>query len=86
MPLSKEHYGLVRNHFIKILGGKCSCGEFSKEKLHLHHPTGTSLENGDNNSYQGRGKFKRMWEWFEAYANGNLEIQCIACHKTIKQK
>ncbi len=88
MPITKEHYELVRNHFLILLGGKCSCGESDKNRLHLHHPKGTELENGNvngKNPYSGRGRERRMWEWFEAYRNRNLEIECKECHKTIKQ-
>lgn len=88
MPITKEHYKLIRNHFLILLGSKCSCGESDKINLHFHHPEGTELENGTGNGknpYCGRGRDVRMWEWFEAYANGNLRIECEECHKIIKQ-
>lgn len=86
MSLNKEHYLLIRNHFIELLGGKCecknNCGETDKNKLHIHHINGTHLINGYNNSnsYSGRGRDLRAWELFEAYKNNNLMILSKDCH------
>ena len=86
MPISKEHYELVKTHFLTLLGEKCSCGELDKKILVFHHPNGSELENGCMNSWHGRGRDVRMWEWFQAYAEGNLEIKCKDCHKVMPRK
>ena len=73
MPTTKEHYLAVRNHFIKLLGGKCSkCG--TTEELEIDH----IIANGWG---MGRGQERRMWEWFISYDENNLQLLCSAHNK-----
>lgn len=72
MPLTSKHYQSVRNHFIKLLGEKCiKCGTI--KNLELDH----IIPNGWGG---GRGRDKRMWDWFESHAENNLQILCSSCN------
>jgi len=68
----KKHYRLVRQHFIKLLGGKCVECRIT-ERLEIDHV----VKNGFGS---GRGQANRMWDWFESYAEGNLQILCSKCN------
>lgn len=70
--IRNAHYRMVRRHFIKILGGKCIYCE-SEKKLELDHivPNGFGA---------GRGQRNRMWDWFESYEKGNLQVLCSTCN------
>lgn len=73
MPINNERYSQVRAHFRKLLGGDCClCG--SVFNLEFHHPIPL-------NTSKGRGRDVRMWEWFNAYSEGNLSLLCRSCHK-----
>lgn len=63
-----QHYQSVRQHFIKLLGGKCTKCEtvFDLEIDHI-------IPNGWGG---GRGQENRMWDWFPSYAEGNLQLLC----------
>lgn len=73
MPITLNHYQIIRQHFIKILGGKCSKCE-TIENLELDHIAA-------NGWGMSRGRDVRMWEWFLSYSNGNLQLLCGACNK-----
>ena len=73
MPVSDAHYDCVRAFFkVKLLGGVCrKCGTVFN--LEFHHPKPLKTK-------KGRGRDNRMWEWFEAFNNENLQLYCHACH------
>ena len=73
MPVSDKHYDCVRAFFKKkLLGGVCrKCGTVFN--LEFHHPKPLITK-------KGRGRDNRMWEWFEAFSDENLELYCHECH------
>lgn len=78
MPLKSSHYKLIREHFLKLLGNKCTlCG--STENLEFDHikPNGFGAS---------RGRDKRAWDWFISYAEGNLQILCKKCNREKSDK
>ena len=69
----KQHYQMIRQHFIKLLGGLChKCG--TDKNLEIDHivPNGWGM---------GRGQQVRMWDWFQSYAEGNLQLLCSTHNK-----
>lgn len=73
MPVTDRHYTSVREFFKWLLGGECyKCGTLFN--LEFHHPEEPLI------TKKGRGRDVRMWGWFEAYQNGNLELLCRDCH------
>ena len=75
MTLKTENYQRVRNHFIRLFGGKCQkCGSIWTHTFEFHHNIPPKIRGS------GRGRRERMWEWFDAYADNNLELLCHDCH------
>lgn len=75
MPITTEHYVLIRQHFLNLFGNECClCG--SPFNLEIHHKEGF-LNDLTGNS---RGREKRMWNWFTSYENNNLSVLCHECH------
>ncbi len=70
MAITLKHYQSVRQHFIRLLGGKCAvCG--ITEDLEIDHIISNGWHTG-----KGRDRDIRMWEWFESYTEKNLQILC----------
>ena len=81
MPITTEHYQLIRRHFFNILGGKCQsyqCDFNNYDKIHFHHKNGSHLINGEKNG--GRGRENRLWELFKAFQENNLMLLCPKHH------
>ena len=75
MPITDEHYQLVRNHFIVLLGSRCSlCG--SVFNLEIHH-----MNDKHDMQGEGRGRTNRMWNWFSSYEINCISLLCRDCHK-----
>jgi len=63
-----------------MLGGKCNnCEDNDYEHIHFHHKNGTHISNGTFHN-SGRGRDKRLWEWFTAFNNNDLILLCSNCH------
>lgn len=72
MSLNGVHRQVIRDHFKKLLGGKCDiCGE--KEDLTFHHIIPCGLG-------RSRGSDYRAWTLFLDYDDNNLRLLCNSCH------
>lgn len=68
-------YHETHGYYIDMLGGKCAECE-SIEYLELHHITGADVS-------PTRPGAERMRDWKIQYANDNLMVLCVECHKDI---
>jgi len=73
MPIKPENYKIIRDHFIKLLGGECVICH-SKENIEFDHiiPIKTCVSK--------MSRSKREWHWFTEYAKGNLQLLCPGCN------
>jgi len=73
MPIKPENYFKIRNHFIKLLGGKCVYCQ-SKDNLEFDHiiPCLTDMSK--------MSRSKREWHWFDEYEKRNLQLLCAECN------